>query len=69
MDSLLKAREVAVFLNLRPSTVYDLAHRGVLPHIIIRKGARRSLIRFRKEDLARFLQQRSIETSAPQDAA
>ena len=62
MESLLRAIEVAKILNVRPSTVYDLAHRGVIPHIRIARGSRRSLIRFRHSDLERLIEA-TLQTS------
>ena len=59
MESLLRAKEVAKILNVRPSTVYDLAHRGVLRHVRIAQGARRSLIRFRASDLEGMIRDRT----------
>ncbi len=60
METLLRAKDVARILNLRPSTVYDLAHRGVLPYIRIKQGVRRPLIRFRATDIERLLRQRTV---------
>ncbi len=51
METLLRASEVAKILNVRPSTIYALAHRGVLHFVRIAQGARRSLIRFRPSDI------------------
>ncbi len=59
MESLLRAKEVAKILNIRPSTVYDLAHRGVLRCVRIAQGTRRSLIRFRPSDLEQLLRERT----------
>lgn len=60
MDPLLRAKEVAQILSVRPSTVYELAHRGVIPHIRISQGARRSLIRFRATDIEALLRERTV---------
>jgi excisionase family DNA binding protein len=60
MERLLRAAEVAQVLNLRPATVYALAHRGVIPHVRLAQGGRRALIRFRAEDLEEFIRTRSI---------
>ncbi len=60
MDSLLRAKDIARILNLRPSSVYALAHRGVLPYIRIKQGARRSLIRFRATDIENLLRERTV---------
>ena len=60
MENLLRAKDVAQLLNLRASTVYDLAHRRILPHIIIKKGCRRNLIRFQEEDVQQFIEQQKV---------
>ncbi len=60
MDPLLRAKDVARILDVRPSTVYDLVHRGVLPYIRIKQGARRSLIRFRATDIENLLRERTV---------
>ena len=59
MEALLVAKDVARILNLRISTVYDLSHRGVIPHVVITKGRRRSLIRYRQQDIERLIRERS----------
>ena len=56
MEHLLRAQDVAELLNLRSSTVYQLCHRGILPHIRIDQGKRRALIRFRPRDIESFIQ-------------
>ncbi|MGH9867068.1 MAG: helix-turn-helix transcriptional regulator [Candidatus Polarisedimenticolia bacterium] len=52
---LLKAEEVAALLRVRVSTVYDAAARGDLPAICLWRGSRRSLLRFRRQDIERLL--------------
>ena len=59
MEALLRARDVARLLSIQPATVYSLVDRGVIPHIRLTKGARRSLIRFRPEDIQRLIRERS----------
>ncbi len=63
MEPLLLAQDVAKLLNIRPATVYALVERGVLPHVRIAQGKRRSLLRFRVEDITRFIQERSMATT------
>jgi len=60
MEVLLRAKQVAEILNVRPSTIYDLAHRGLIPHIRISQGTRRTLIRFRSTDLEQLLHDRTV---------
>ncbi len=59
MDPLLRAQAVAQLLDVRPATVYALVDRGVLPHVRLTKGRRRSLIRFRLSEIEAFLEERS----------
>jgi len=59
---LLTAHDVADRLNLKVSTVYDAAARGHLPFVRLWKGQRRSLIRFREEDLEQLIKQRRVPT-------
>ena len=70
MESLLRAKDVARILNIRPSTVYDLAHRGVLRYVRITQGARRSLIRFRPSDIEQLVRDRTLPAAdaSPQQA-
>ena len=60
LASLLTPEEAASALKIKVGTVYDWAAKGVLPHIRILAGKRRPVIRFRKEDLDRFLQERVV---------
>ena len=62
-DSLLTARQVAELLSLRPATIYAAAARGELPSVTLWKGRRRSLIRFRREDIQAFIDERSTSGS------
>ncbi len=57
MKPLLRAQDVAAFLSLRVSTVYDLCYRGVIPHVRLAQGKRRALLRFREEELEEFVKQ------------
>ncbi len=60
MDQLLRADEVARILNVRPSTLYALCYRGVLPYIRLTKSTRRPLLRFRREDVEKLLNDRTV---------
>ncbi|MFQ5870167.1 MAG: helix-turn-helix domain-containing protein, partial [Candidatus Zixiibacteriota bacterium] len=33
MDQLLTVEEIAEYLNLKPSTIYQWTHQGFIPHI------------------------------------
>ena len=53
---LMTVREVAAFLNVQPSTVYRLADRHLLP--TLRMGATGRMLRFKREDILNWLQQK-----------
>lgn len=61
---LLTAEEVATRLRVRVSTVYDAAARGNLPVVRLWAGKKRSLLRFRREDIEQFLQKNTIPINA-----
>ena len=58
-DRLLTAEEVARLLSVKPATVYDAAADGRLPVVRLWKGERRTLIRFRREDIDRIIRERT----------
>ena len=64
MAPLARAADVAALLNVRPATVYDLARRGILPHVRLREGTRRPLIRFDLEQVAQFIRDNSTSANA-----
>lgn len=57
MLRLLDYAEAARQLSMPPGTLYSLVHRRRIPHI--RLGPR--LVRFRQEDLERWLQTQTVE--------
>ncbi|MCH7779356.1 MAG: helix-turn-helix domain-containing protein [Acidobacteria bacterium] len=67
MDELLKAQDVARAFNLKVSTVYALAHDRVIPHVVIRQGRRRALIRFRKEEIEELIRERTVPATHGQE--
>lgn len=52
---LLVAQEVAEILRVKVSTVYAAAKAGRIPAVRLWRGERKSLVRFRCEDIARLL--------------
>ena len=64
---LLTPAEVARLLAVRPATIYAAAARGALPCIRVWRGERRTLLRFRDEDIQRILRERT-EPSPPEKA-
>ena len=63
MFPLLTAGEVATQLRLKPSTIYEAAADGRIPCVRLWKGRRKSLIRFRREDIDRLVRERTFPPS------
>ena len=59
LEPLLDAREVAKWLGVAPSTIYDAVARGILPAVRMWKGRRRTLLRFRRDEIEKFIEQRA----------
>ncbi len=59
METLLTADEVSRILRIKISTVYDWVYTDVLPAIRVKKGPRRSVVRFRQADIEEFISSRS----------
>ncbi len=59
MESLLTAEEVARILKIKVSTVYDGVYYGRLPAVRLWKGRRRTLLRFRSEDIEAVIRERT----------
>ena len=59
MDKLLTIDELTVFLTVKKSTIYQWVHMGLIPHIKVGK-----LLRFREEDIQKWLISRQVEPSA-----
>ena len=58
-EPLLSANQVAALLAVQPATVYAAASRGQIPCIRLWAGTRRTLIRFRREDIERLIRERA----------
>ena len=59
LQPLLTAEEVGHLLHLKPATIYDAVSKGRLPAIRLWRGARRSVLRFRPEDIQRIIRERA----------
>ena len=51
----LTSAEVATFLRLGRSTVYEMSRRGELPSVVLRQGRGRSIRRWRACDIDAFI--------------
>ena len=67
-EQLLTAKEVADLLRLAPSTVFDAAARGDLPCVRLWRGRRKSLLRFRRDEIEAFISRGSTAASAQADS-
>ena len=61
--SLWTVEQVAQRLGVRPSTVRAGVTAGQIPAVVLWKGKRRSLVRFRPEDIEQFIQERTTTES------
>jgi len=59
MDKLLTVEEIAEYLSLKPSTIYQWTHQGFIPHIKI--GSR---VRFRMSQIEKWLESRTVNGRA-----
>ena len=66
-ESLLQADEAAAILKVKTGTLYDWAKKGLVPHVRILAGRKRPVIRFRRTDLARFIEARTVRPAEDQD--
>ena len=62
-NQLLTARQVADLLNIKPVTVYAAAANGRIPHVRLWSGRRRSLMRFREQDIQNLIRERTVQAS------
>ena len=58
-EHLMTAEQVAEILALKPQTVRDAAWRGKIPCVRLWSGSRKTLLRFRRSDIERFIHERS----------
>ena len=56
---LLKQEEIADMLDVSQATISRMCSSGDLPHIVLRAGKRKRVIRFRLEEIEKWLAQRT----------
>jgi excisionase family DNA binding protein len=64
LPRLLTAEEVGRILRLKPATVYEAAAAGRIPCVRLWRGRRKSLIRFRGEEIEALIRERSLPTGS-----
>ena len=62
-EPLLTPEQVAELFSVKPQTIRDAVWRGKLPCVRLWSGRRRSLIRFRRAEIERFLADSSVPIS------
>lgn len=60
LDPLLTVSEVASLCKLKPASIYNAVTRNLIPAVVLWKGKRRRVVRFRREDIEQFIRQRSF---------
>jgi excisionase family DNA binding protein len=60
LPALMTAGQVAEILIVDKATVYAAAATGRIPSVVVWKGKKRSLLRFRREDIEALLRRRSV---------
>jgi excisionase family DNA binding protein len=55
MDSLLTVAQIAAYLQVKPSTIYQWTHEGYIPHVKLG-----NLVRFRVSSVDRWLEKREV---------
>lgn len=59
MEKLLTIDELAKVLSVKKSTIYQWVHLGLIPHIKVGR-----LLRFKEENIEKWLASRQVEPSA-----
>ena len=67
-EPLMKANDVAKLLGVARSTVFDWARRGVIPSVVLHRGERRAVRRWRPDELREFMAQ-GFETNGGEPVA
>ena len=57
-DRLWTPKDLAEYLAVKPVTVYEWVKRRRVPHILLSAGKRKETVRFRRQDIDRWLKQR-----------
>jgi excisionase family DNA binding protein len=60
LETLLTVSQVARLCRLKPSTVYSAVSRNLIPAVVLWKGKRRRVVRFRRSDIDQLIRDRSV---------
>ena len=59
-EALVDATAVGKHMKIAKATVYDQVAKGLLPHVRLWSGTRRTVIRFRMSEIEQFLRDRTV---------
>ena len=59
--ALLTVIEVCKMLRIKPSTCYAAAAAGRLPHVVLWRGRRKSVLRFRRSDIEELIRDGNLQ--------
>jgi len=60
MEDLLTVPQVAQLCRVKPTTIYSAVSRNLIPAVVLWKGKRRRLVRFRRKDIEEFIRARTM---------
>jgi len=59
-DRLLTVEELAELCSLKRSSIYAAVSRNLIPAVVLWRGRRRRVVRFRRSDVERWLEDRTV---------
>jgi len=59
-EKLLTPKQVAELFGVAITTIHRMAYQGQLPHVVLRRGKRKAIIRFKQDSLEKFLKKHEI---------
>jgi excisionase family DNA binding protein len=59
MKPLLNSKAVCTLLDIKPATLSRMVHSGRIPYVLLGTGKKKLTVRFREEELERWLDRRS----------
>lgn len=67
LEKLLRPKEVASILGLKPPCIYRMLRTGELPSVTVKTGKRKAFLRVRPSALEKWLLEREYVPSSPQN--
>ena len=60
LEELMTVSQVARLCRLKPATVYSAVSRNLIPAVVLWKGKRRRVVRFRRCDIETFIEDHTL---------